>query len=159
MATENAGKPIILRPGESRCQVPFAVLGDLASVLLSSRDTQGRLAVCELVVEPNRGRQAQTHRYEDMWFYVVEGQVQFEVAGLRSVMAAGASIYIPRNTSFRLDSVGSTPLRLLVVATPGGLDLFYAEMGRVGTGDYRPGNAVVEDCLVKHGVLLAKESE
>ena len=71
-------------------------------------------------------------------------------------MGAGASLYVRRNVSYRDASVGLARARLLVVAVLGGLDLFYAEVSRPGTGNYRPAAAVDEGCLIKHGVALAE---
>jgi quercetin dioxygenase-like cupin family protein len=156
MPTENAADPIVIRGGESRNGAPFTVFGNLAYVKLSSRDTQGRFAICELIVEPNGGRPAQTHRYEDQWFYVIGGEIHFNAAGLRSVMTGGDSIYIPRHIPYRYDCASSTPARLLVVAVPGGLDLFYAEASRPSFGENSAAAAPIEGCLEKHGVVLAE---
>ncbi len=132
------GVPVIVQPGQSRLGKSLSVLGEEIRVKVSSWDTEGRLASCEVLTQPQAGPPKQVHRYEDEWFYILEGQFVFEAGGLSIDAGPGVSVFVPRETPYRYRNAGESPGRFLWVAAPGGLDLFFAEMSSAAAGDRIP---------------------
>jgi mannose-6-phosphate isomerase-like protein (cupin superfamily) len=60
------------------------------------------------------------HLYQEEWFYVVEGQVMFQIGDERKMLRSGDSILGPRNVPHAFSSVGEKPGRMLIAFTPAG---------------------------------------
>ena len=60
------------------------------------------------------------HLYQEEWFYVVEGEVMFQVGDERKKLRAGDSILGPRNIPHAFSGVGEKPGRMLIAFTPAG---------------------------------------
>ncbi len=148
----------IVPAGESRLGVPIEVFTERVLIKVSSRDTAGSFAVCEVLTNPNAASLFQNHSYEDQCFYVLEGHFEFEFAGGRTAAGPGASIYIPRNVAYRYSNDAPGTGRLLIVAVPGGLDRFLAEAGRLDPSEGQP-SETLQYIFDKHGVLLLDDDD
>lgn len=60
------------------------------------------------------------HLYQDEYFYVLEGEVLFQVGDTRIKLHAGDSILGPRGIPHTFSAIGSTPGRMLIAFTPAG---------------------------------------
>jgi quercetin dioxygenase-like cupin family protein len=60
------------------------------------------------------------HLYQEEWFYVIEGEVMFQLGDERKTLRAGDSILGPRNIPHAFSSVGEKPGRMLIAFTPAG---------------------------------------
>jgi mannose-6-phosphate isomerase-like protein (cupin superfamily) len=60
------------------------------------------------------------HWNQEEWFYVMEGEVVFQVGEQRVQLRAGESVLAPRRVPHTFSSVGETPSRLLIAFTPAG---------------------------------------
>ena len=125
--------------------VAFEREGAVVKVLVSSRDTGGDYTVCEVSVAGPFVVPEHIHTYEDQWFHVLLGQFTFEIGGQALKGAPGEAIPVPRRTSSRVSSDG--PGKLLIVARPGGLDMFFRDASACGV-DGLPG------VLEKHGIVI-----
>lgn len=68
-----------------------------------------------------------THAHEDEAFYVLDGTLTFQL-GERSFEAGpGSYVFIPRGRRHAFANRGTEPVRALILATPGGLDRYFAE--------------------------------
>lgn len=83
-------------------------------------ETNGGLFVIEHVNLARGGPPLHVHLHQDEWFYVMEGEVVFQVGDTRRRLRSGESILAPRNIPHAFSSVGETPGRLLIAFTPGG---------------------------------------
>lgn len=137
----------VLRKESGPSPAALQVFGNLVTVMVASRETGGRCAVCEVRVEPRGSVPVQTHRYEDELFYVLDGRFVFEAEGREITAPEGAPVFVPRHVPFRFRNTGDGAGRLLVVAMPGGLDLFFDEISQLGRG---------LDVLDKHGIQVAE---
>ena len=67
-------------------------------IKISGKDTDGKLAVFEQTgFTPNGGPPLHIHLNQDEWFFVTEGEYQFQVGQDRYSMQAGDTIFLPRN--------------------------------------------------------------
>jgi len=107
------------------------VAGEQIWIKVSSKDTEGRFTACEVLTEARTGPPRHAHRYEDQWFHVIEGDILFELGGRKVPAPPGTSLFVPRDVPHSYRNLGDRPGRMLLVAVPGGLDIFYAEMDGV----------------------------
>ena len=107
--------------------------GPVGALLMAGGDATGG-DVC-FVVHPLRpralGSPVHTHRREDEWSYVLEGEVGVELAGQVVVARAGDLVLKPRDVPHAFWNAGDTPARLLEVITPSGFEHFFADLGRL----------------------------
>jgi mannose-6-phosphate isomerase-like protein (cupin superfamily) len=119
-----------LAPGEGKA---LWVAGDLGTLKVVGEDTDGAFALAEDVSLPGGGPPPHVHHREDETFCVLKGVYEFSV-GERTVQAsAGSVVYGPRNIPHTFKNVGSIPARMLVFATPAGIEEFFEEVGEEAT--------------------------
>lgn len=85
---------------------------------VATNDTGGGLFVIEHVNLVKGGPPLHLHLYQDEWFYVMEGEVLFQVGDTRKRLRAGESILGPRNIPHTFCAVGERPGRMLIAFTP-----------------------------------------
>lgn len=106
--------------------------------LLADKDaTAGALGAFEQRLTVAGNPPLHVHRAEDEAFYVLEGEVSFEVGGDRLRARAGDFVFAPRGVPHRF-GVESPEARLLVFVVPGGFERFFAEVGRPAQGNGLP---------------------
>jgi quercetin dioxygenase-like cupin family protein len=120
-------KPTLTRPAECRT---IAVVGDVYRFLARGDDTGGKYAMWEAVVPPGGGPPPHVHSREEESFYVVEGEITFQIGDDRVVADAGTFANMPVGTphSFRNDR--STPAKMLISVAPAGLERMVLEVGQ-----------------------------
>jgi DNA-binding transcriptional MerR regulator/quercetin dioxygenase-like cupin family protein len=94
---------------------------------VSGKDTKGALCIFEFTGSSSGPRAA--HFEEDEWIYIIEGELDFEVAGKTMRLKAGESVFIPRKTSHAWASATGRPGKIINVYQPAGkLEEFFAEV-------------------------------
>jgi mannose-6-phosphate isomerase-like protein (cupin superfamily) len=128
------------------------IAGVKVQVLVSSHETGGRYTICEVKTTGTTGPPLLAHTYEDGFFYILEGNFQFQVRGETIHKSPGSSLFVPRQTAyaFRGNEGGG---RFLVFAHPGGLDLFFQDVHTSLRGE-TPILPRVAPLLEKHGIVL-----
>ncbi len=93
-------------------------------------DTNGSYSLFERCTGPGQGMPAQRQRYTDAAFWVLEGTYTFLLDTKERTLEVGAYAYVPRGILHAFRNSGTTPARLLVLVTPGGIhERFFAEVG------------------------------
>jgi quercetin dioxygenase-like cupin family protein len=87
---------------------------------VAAKDTGGSMFVIEHANLTKGGPPLHLHLYQEEWFYVMEGEVLFQVGDARKRLRAGDSILGPRNVPHAFTSVGEKPGRMLIAFTPAG---------------------------------------
>lgn len=84
-------------------------------------DTGGRIAIIELTEPPGAVAPKHVHHKEDEGFWVLEGEVTFDVGGTTIVASAGDYAFGPRDIphSYR---VGPDGCRMLFIVMPAGFE-------------------------------------
>src|SRR5262249_31664129 len=97
------------------------VLGVVHMYKVMANDTGQQFSVWESHVPPGAGAPAHTHAREDEAFYVLSGEVTFEVEGAadRLRLGPGGFLFGPRNRRHGYRNTGTVLARLLVLAMPG----------------------------------------
>ena len=104
------------------------VLGDAQHVKLTGKDTQGRFTLIENENPPGTTLPVHLHRNEDEVFYVLEGRVEFDVAGEQVVGESGATVFLPQGVPHTWRVVGGEPARMLIMLMPAGLEEYFREL-------------------------------
>jgi quercetin dioxygenase-like cupin family protein len=120
----------VLQPGEGRS---FWVVGDRYTFLATGQETGGAYALIHALVPPGAGPPPHIHRREDEAFYVLEGQLAFQVDGRGITASTGTWVTLPKGTLHSFKNTGATPARMLIVVNPSGLEKFFEEVGREAT--------------------------
>jgi quercetin dioxygenase-like cupin family protein len=118
-------------------ETTFWMLGDLYTF----KQTTPELAVVEVKTFPQNGPPLHIHHHEDESFYILEGtyEIQRAVRGDTTTIAEtitanpGTLVHIPKNTLHTYKCVSTTPGRILILLSPGGLQNLWQELGEPAT--------------------------
>jgi len=118
--------PIIRPPSEGRA---IAVFGDVYRFLATGEDTNGKYALWEAVVPPGGGPPPHVHSREEEGFYLLEGDITFQIGDQRLVAAAGTFANMPVGTPHSFKNESGRPARMLISVAPAGLENMFFELG------------------------------
>jgi quercetin dioxygenase-like cupin family protein len=95
--------------------------GGLAVIKASGADTGGLMAILEITEPPDAEAPRHVHHKEDEAFWVLEGEVTFDVGGTTIAAKEGDYAFGPRHVphSYR---VGPSGCRMLFILTPAGFE-------------------------------------
>lgn len=120
--------PVVLTAEEGRTSEPLNIVGERTLVKVAPEDCEGRYAVFHLDAPPMTGPPLHVHAREDEFFYVLEGELVFEIDGVCHTVKAGGSVGLLRGTPHRYQNFTRHTARLLIVTTPGDFAHFFEEM-------------------------------
>jgi quercetin dioxygenase-like cupin family protein len=89
-------------------------------IKVSASETVGGLLVIEHAHLQPGGPPLHLHRNQEEWFYVMEGEVAFQVGDQRVQLKAGESVLAPRRVPHAFSSVAASPSRMLIAFCPAG---------------------------------------
>jgi quercetin dioxygenase-like cupin family protein len=103
-------------------------------VLLRSEQSGGYVSVMENVVAAHSAGPP-LHRHDfDEAFYMLEGELIFQVGDERFTKRPGEIAFAPRNVAHALANHSDADARYLLVCTPGGLERLFARMTAAAQG-------------------------
>jgi mannose-6-phosphate isomerase-like protein (cupin superfamily) len=118
--------PILRKTTEGRT---VAVVGDVYRFLATGEDTNGKYALCEAIVTPGGGPPPHVHSREEEGFYVLEGEITFQIGDKRVVATAGMFANMPVGTLHSFKNESRKPAKLLISVAPSGLEKMFFEIG------------------------------
>src|SRR3954469_25719587 len=113
---------------DGRTPAPLNIVGEETLVKVSAEDSAGTLAFFPLVAPPMSGPPRHVHTREDELFYVLEGELVFELDGERHPVGAGDSVYLRRGVVHAYQNFTTADAQLLIATTPGGFSNFFVEL-------------------------------
>ena len=113
---------------EGRTSAPLNIVGEETLVKVSAEDSDKMLAFFHLVAPPMSGPPRHVHTREDELFYVLEGEIVFELDGERHTVRAGDTVYLRRGVVHAYQNFTKRDARLLIATTPGGFSDFFVEL-------------------------------
>ena len=116
-------QPIALGPGEGT-----AIEGPAGGPLtfkVRGEQTGGALTAFENVIAPGDGPPLHVHAKEDEAWYVIDGELRFQLGDDRAAAHAGSFVFVPRGVPHCFVNAGSEPARILVLFTPAGMERFF----------------------------------
>ena len=118
--------PIIRKPTKGRT---IAVVGDVYRFLATGMDTNGKYALWEAIVPPGGGPPPHVHSREEEGFYIIEGQITFQVGEQRLVASGGTFANMPVGTLHAFKNETDRPARMLISVAPAELEQMFFEFG------------------------------
>src|SRR3954451_22561355 len=116
-----------LRPlGKGRT---VAVVGDVYRFLATGGDTGGKYALFEAIVSPGGGPPSHVHSREEEGFYILEGEITFQIGADRLVATTGTFANMPVGTPHSFKNESDRPAKMLISVAPAGLEQMFFEFG------------------------------
>ena len=97
-------------------------------VLVRSEQSSGRISVIENIVPP-RAKGPFLHKHDfDEAFYMLEGELAFQVADELVTVPAGEMAFAPGGVAHTFTNRTDAPARYLLVCTPAGFERYFARI-------------------------------
>jgi mannose-6-phosphate isomerase-like protein (cupin superfamily) len=96
--------------------------GEKFRIRTPAQDTDGAYAVLEFVVQPKNAIPMHIHQNEEEHFIVIEGTLRMAVGGKPLDVLAGTAVTAPKGVPHAWCNLTDSPVRMLVVFTPGHLE-------------------------------------
>jgi quercetin dioxygenase-like cupin family protein len=106
------------------------VVGDLYTVKSSGRETRGAFCLIEVAVPPQSGPPPHVHQREDEAFYILDGVFQVNIDDQQLTAGPGSWVRLAKGSLHHFKNIGDSVGKMLILATPAGLDEFFLEAGR-----------------------------
>jgi quercetin dioxygenase-like cupin family protein len=121
-----ARPPTLRTPTEGRT---IAVVGDVYRFLATGEDTNGKYAMWEAIVPPGGGPPPHVHSREEESFYILEGEITFQIGDGRLVTGAGTFANMSVGTPHSFKNESGKPARMLISVAPAGVEQMFFEVG------------------------------
>ena len=104
------------------------------TVLLRSEQSGGHVSLVENVIPAhNAGPPLHTHDFDEA-FYILEGELIFQVEDELITKRAGEVAFVPRNVAHALANHGNADACYLLVCTPAGFERHWGRIAAVAQG-------------------------
>lgn len=115
---------LVIKPGHGKTWE----LGGVIECKVSGEQTGDAYTILGITLEKGQGAPMHIHKREDEVFYILEGTCTFGLGDEVVTAEAGTTVILKKGLThfFRNDS--TTPMKALITAVPGGLDLYFDEV-------------------------------
>ena len=142
----------IVAAGDGRTPAPLNIVGEETLVKVSAEDSDGMLAFFHLVAPPMSGPPRHVHTREDELFYILEGELVFELDGERHTVRAGDTVYLRRGVVHTYQNFTTSDARLLIATTPGTFCNLFVEMSAATPPGGLPAFDLIDSIATKYGI-------
>lgn len=101
--------------------------GNQLTFLVTGEETGGAFFMAEGLVLPGGGPPPHIHSREDESFYLLEGTLTVQIGDRTLQASPGDFVYLPRGIAHFFRNAGKESARMLVTATPAGLEKYFEE--------------------------------
>lgn len=123
-------RPKVVAPGEGKTVQLFGVRFDYK---VDSADSGGTLAMLEVEIPARTLVKPHNHSREDEFSLVLAGTVGVRIGDRVLQASAGASLVKPRGTPHAMWNAGDTPVKVIEMVSPAGLETYFEELSTVLT--------------------------
>jgi quercetin dioxygenase-like cupin family protein len=120
-------RPTVRTQSEGRT---IAVVGDVYRFLATGEETNGKYALWEAIVPPGGGPPPHVHSREEEGFYILEGEITFQIGDERIVATAGTFANMPVGVLHSFKNESGQPARMLISVAPAGIEKMFIEVGQ-----------------------------
>jgi mannose-6-phosphate isomerase-like protein (cupin superfamily) len=106
--------------------------GERFSIRVSSEETNSVYTMLEIVADHRNGTPMHIHQNEDEHFIILEGTAHLACGDKTVDAPAGTSISVSGGIHHAWCNLSKTPLRMLVLFTPGGIDEMFRTTAQGG---------------------------
>lgn len=149
-------KAIVVQPGQGK---DLHLFGDVVSVMIPGEQAEGRLTVMFNTTPPGGGPPPHVHTNEDEVFLVIEGRIRYFADGQWTEIGPGAAVYVPRGSVHYFRNIGTTPSRYWVLATPSGLERFFARCAEEFAKPGGPDMNRIAEISGEHGIEFVEKED
>jgi quercetin dioxygenase-like cupin family protein len=111
---------------------------EMKKILLRSEQSDGRLSAIDTVVPPNtRGPFLHTHDFDEA-FYVIDGEVVFQLEDDLITVRAGDLAFAKRNVPHTFANHSDRPAHMVIICTPAGFEREFARRIAKQAGEKPP---------------------
>ena len=125
----------------------YWVMGDLFTFLVTGAESGGTSFTEQVNIGPGNGPPPHIHHLEDEQFFILEGNITFQIGGHTFQVSTGDYLYIPRQTVHSFKN-GPKPASVLATFTPAGIEGFFRLAGEPVT-DRRLPPPVTEETIAR----------
>jgi quercetin dioxygenase-like cupin family protein len=124
--TESSGARIVLSPDEGA----MVMMGGFGvRFMIGGAESGGGFALVEHPIAPRMlAAPMHTHRHEDEYTYVLEGEIGVQVGDEVRVATPGDLVFKPRGIPHAFWNAGDTPARALEIISPAGFERYFADI-------------------------------
>lgn len=119
-------EPILRQTSEGRT---VGVVGDVYRYLVTGEETGGKYACWEAIVPPGGGPPPHRHSREEEGFYILEGEIVFQIDERRVVATAGMFANMPIGVPHSFRNESPQTARMIITVAPAGLEQMFFEIG------------------------------
>jgi quercetin dioxygenase-like cupin family protein len=166
MTTENAGttelagsawrgapvRAIVVAAPDGRTPAPLNIVGEETLVKVSAEDSEETLAFFHLVAPPMSGPPRHVHTREDELFYVLEGELVFELDGERHTVRAGDTVYLRRGVVHTYQNFTTSDAQLLIATVPGTFCRLFVELSAITPRGALPDFDQMDAMATRYGI-------
>jgi quercetin dioxygenase-like cupin family protein len=127
------------------------VFGDAVDIIVDNETSKGLSTTIHQLVAPGGGPPPHIHTREDETFTPLDSTFEFLYDGKWHPLAAGETIFCPRNNVHTFRNAGSTPARLITFITPGGFENFLEQISTLSPATEMP---KVIEIAAKYGITF-----
>jgi quercetin dioxygenase-like cupin family protein len=128
--------PTLRSPSEGRT---IGIVGDVYRFLATGDETGGKYAMFEALVPPGGGPPPHVHSREEESFYVLDGEITFQVNGQTIIAPAGPFANMPIGSLHSFRNATDQPARMIISVAPAGLEQMFFEIGQpLSPGEHAP---------------------
>lgn len=132
---------------------PIKWAGETGRWLLRGEDTGGLYSFFEVTTPPGGGPPLHIHEDVDESFYVIDGEYEIELDGEKHKAPAGSLVYGPRGVGHAFVNTWHRPSKMLCIATPGGVENWFEELGQLIDGQGPPDWEKMQALATKHHIV------
>jgi quercetin dioxygenase-like cupin family protein len=122
----------IIQPGKGK---HVNMLGDILSIYLSKNKTNGTFSILDDKVYPGGGPPPHIQTREFEAFYILEGELDFNIDGKKVTAKTGTVINIPPNVVHNFKNNTNSVVKMLIIIAPAGLEKMFEEFDKEISGD------------------------
>lgn len=108
----------------------FWVVGDSVKFIATGEETGGQYDLFDAYVPPNVGTSPHIHLKQDEGFYIIDGQVEFQLDDKTLTATPGTFVNVPKGHVHAYRNIGTEPARMMVQGVPSGLDKLIEDTSR-----------------------------
>jgi mannose-6-phosphate isomerase-like protein (cupin superfamily) len=121
--------------------------GERFSIRVSSEETNSAYTMLEIVADHRNGTSMHVHQNEDEHFIILEGTARLAYGDKTVDAPAGTNITVSKGIHHAWCNLSESPLRMLVLFTPGGIDEMFRTTSNGGANN-------IADLLDKFGTRI-----
>lgn len=101
---------------------------DSITVRLTGEDTGGAFTLIEDSLKPTFNLPMHLHKQHSETFHILEGKIEFTIAGEVTVATSGTTVHIPPNTPHAVRTLDDASGRMMMWYAPAGFERFLEKM-------------------------------